>query len=583
MSAEEISTPATTGEPTSPTQPGTGNEEGEAIEPGELFAGLEGISEPAEGKIVQGRVLNITDSEVFVDIGQKSEAVIPKSEFLRADGSLSVQADDVVDVQIESYDETEGTFTVSHRRAARLKAWDEVEKAFNDQSVIRGHVVERTKGGLIVDVGARAFLPGSQADIRPLRNLDSLIGQEIACKIIKLNKSRNNLVVSRKAALEDELKEKKAQLLGSLVEGAEITGRVKNVTDYGAFVDLGGLDGLLHITDMAWGRVAQAADVVQAGQEIRVKVLKYDAEKARVSLGLKQLTPDPWHGAETRYSLGQVLRGHVVSITDYGAFVEIEPGVEGLVHVSEMGWSRRLKHPSKIVSVGAAVEVRIIEIHGGKRRISLSLKQAVPDPWTTIDQHYQLGQVVEGRVRNVTDFGAFVEIEDGVDALIHVSDLSWSRSVKHPSEVLKKGQKVQGQILSLDPAKRRISLGLKQLRPDLWEGFFSKAEIGMPVRGKVVRIAQFGAFVEVEEGIEALCHNSELDPGHAEPLEVGREYEFWIVRLDPEEKRIGLSMKGSGKAAAEAPAPAVSERVAVLGAAAAPAETAPPRSAAGEP
>lgn len=581
MSAEEISTPATTGETTSPTQPETGSEQGEAVEPGELFAGLEEISEPAEGKIIQGRVLNITDSEVFVDIGQKSEAAIPRTEFLRADGSLAIQVGDLVDVQIESYDESEGTFTVSHRRAARLKAWDEVEKAFNDQSVVRGRVVERTKGGLIVDVGTRGFLPGSQADIRPLRNLDSLIGQEIACKIIKLNKSRNNLVVSRKAALEDALKEKKAQLLDSLTEGAEITGRVKNVTDYGAFVDLGGLDGLLHITDMAWGRVARASDVVQAGQELRVKVLKYDADKGRVSLGLKQLTPDPWDGAEARYSLGQVLRGRVVSITDYGAFVEIEPGVEGLVHVSEMGWSRRMKHPSKIVSVGAAVEVRIIEIHSGKRRISLSLKQAVPDPWTTIEQHYQIGQVVDGRVRNVTDFGAFVEIEDGVDALIHVSDLSWSRSVKHPSEVLKKGQKVQGQILSLDPAKRRISLGLKQLRPDVWEGFFSKAEIGMPVRGKVVRIAQFGAFVEVEEGIEALCHNSELDPGHDGPLEVGREYEFWIVRLDPEEKRIGLSMKGSAKMASAPPAPAAAERPAVLGAAAAPGD-APPRSAAGE-
>ncbi|MGH9435222.1 MAG: 30S ribosomal protein S1 [Terriglobia bacterium] len=545
MQAEENSTPAIGGLP--PVQRETGGEATEAVEAGELFAGLEGMSEVAEGKIIQGRVLKITDAEVLVDIGQKSEGAIPRAEFLAADGSLTVHPGDLVDVEIENYDENEGTFTVSHRKAARLKAWDDIERAFNNQTMICGRVVERTKGGLIVDVGARAFLPGSQADIRPLRNLDSLIGQEINCKVIKLNKARDNLVVSRKVVLEDELNQKKSQLLETLAEGAEITGRVKNVTDYGAFVDLGGLDGLLHITDIAWGRVSHASEVVQPGQEIRVKVLKYDAERGRVSLGLKQLTPDPWDGVPAKYEIGQSVTGRVVSVTDYGAFIEIEPGVEGLIHVSEMAWSRRMKHPSKILQVGDNVEVRVIEVHGPRRRISLSLKQALPDPWTTIDRHYQPGQMVEGRVRNLTAFGAFVELEDGVDALIHVSDLSWSRNVKHPSEVLKKGQKVQGQILSLDPAKRRISLGLKQLKPDAWEGFFAKAQIGMPVRGKVVRIAQFGAFVEVEEGIEALCHNSELGSEHAtagaDPLAVGQEYEFWVVRLDEEEKRIGLSMK----------------------------------------
>jgi small subunit ribosomal protein S1 len=516
-------------------------------EVGDLFAGMQELPEVAEGKVVQGTVLKITESEVLVDIGQKSEGAIPRSEFLTDDGALTVAPGDVIEVQIESYDEAEGTFTVSHRKAVRRRAWEEIEAAFRDQANIRGRVIERTKGGLIVDVGARAFLPGSQADIRPLRNLESLIGEEITCKIIKLNKARNNLVVSRKAALEEELNQKRARLLEVLKEGAELTGHVKNVTDYGAFVDLGGMDGLLHITDLAWGRVAHASDVVQVGQEIKVKVLKYDPEKGRVSLGLKQLTPDPWEEVPRKYQIGQRLTGRVVSITDYGAFVEIESGVEGLVHVSEMAWSRRMKHPSKIVKVGDRVEVAILEIHGDQRRISLSLRQALPDPWTTINERYAVGMTVEGRVRNLTDFGAFVEIEDGVDALIHISDLSWSRNIRHPSEVLKKGQKVQGVILSLDSAKRRISLGLKQLQPDIWEDFFSKAQVGVALRGKVMRIAQFGAFVELREGIEGLCHNSEIDEEHApngpSPLEVGKEYEFQVVRLDPAEKRIGLSLK----------------------------------------
>jgi small subunit ribosomal protein S1 len=547
MSVEENPSASYPGHIVPEAQAGAEKDPTEMPEVGDLFAGMQELPEVAEGKVVQGTVLKITESEVLVDIGQKSEGAIPRSEFLTDDGALTVAPGDVIEVQIESYDEAEGTFTVSHRKAVRRRAWEEIEAAFRDQANIRGRVIERTKGGLIVDVGARAFLPGSQADIRPLRNLESLIGEEITCKIIKLNKARNNLVVSRKAALEEELNQKRARLLEVLKEGAELTGHVKNVTDYGAFVDLGGMDGLLHITDLAWGRVAHASDVVQVGQEIKVKVLKYDPEKGRVSLGLKQLTPDPWEEVPRKYQIGQRLTGRVVSITDYGAFVEIESGVEGLVHVSEMAWSRRMKHPSKIVKVGDRVEVAILEIHGDQRRISLSLRQALPDPWTTINERYAVGMTVEGRVRNLTDFGAFVEIEDGVDALIHISDLSWSRNIRHPSEVLKKGQKVQGVILSLDSAKRRISLGLKQLQPDIWEDFFSKAQVGVALRGKVMRIAQFGAFVELREGIEGLCHNSEIDEEHApngpSPLEVGKEYEFQVVRLDPAEKRIGLSLK----------------------------------------
>ncbi|MGH9355624.1 MAG: 30S ribosomal protein S1, partial [Terriglobia bacterium] len=511
------------------------------------FRGMQELQDANDERILQGTVLKVTDTEVLVDIGQKSEGAIPLAEFQASDGSVSVSPGDRVDVQIESYDEGEGAFIVSHRKAAQFKAWDAVEQAFHDQTNISGRVVERTKGGLTVDAGVRAFLPGSQADVRPLRDLESLIGQEISCKVIDFNKSRNNVVVSRKAALEEDLSRKRDKLLEVLREGAVLPGRVKNVTDYGAFVDLGGLDGLLHITDLAWGRVSRASDLLEAGQEIQVKVLKYDAEKGRVSLGLKQLTTDPWERVTNIYQVGHRLTGRVVSVTDYGAFVEIEPGVEGLVHVSEMAWSRRLKHPSKILQAGNSVEIVILEIHRDQRRISLSLKQSRPDPWTTLHERYALGVTVEGRVRNLTEFGAFVEIEDGVDALIHVSDLSWSKNIKHPSEVLKKGQKVQGVILSLDGPKRRISMGLKQLQPGIWENFFSTVQAGYVIRGKVVRVAQFGAFVELQDGIEGLCHNSEIDEMHAAdgpaPLKIGSECEFQVLRLDPVEKRIGLSLK----------------------------------------
>lgn len=533
-------------------QTGAESETADSPDAGEMFNGVQQLPDLAEGKIVRGKVLKITGEDVLVDIGQKSEGSIPRREFLAEDGSLTVNPGDWVDVEIESYDENEGTFTVSHQKAVRVRAWDELEAAFRNQSNVRGRVTERTKGGLMVDVGMRAFLPGSQADVRPLRNLESLIGQEIVCKVIKLNKARNNLVVSRKAALEEEVGEKKSRLLELLKEGAELPGKVKNVTEYGAFVDLGGLDGLLHVTDMAWGRVAHASEVVQVGQEITVKVLKYDPEKGRISLGLKQLTPDPWEKVSATYQPGQRLAGRVVSITDYGAFIEIEPGVEGLIHVSEMAWGRRLRHPSKIVNVNDRVEIAILEVRPDQRRISLSLRQTLPDPWQTIAERFSAGMAVDGRVRNLTDFGAFVEIEDGVDALIHISDLAWNKNIKHPSEVLKKGQRVHGVILNLDPAKRRISLGLKQLQPDLWEEFFSSTHVGNTINGKVVRIAQFGAFVELRDGIEGLCHNSEIDGDHASngptPLQVGSEYEFWVVRLDPADKRIGLSLKGSDQA-----------------------------------
>ncbi len=528
-----------------PTESST--EPSESGEIGHLFERMEALSTVAQGEIVRATVVKITDAEVIVDLGLKSEGAIPRGEFLRDDGSLRVQPGDAVDVWVDQYNEQEGTVVVSYRKAARRQAWEEIDRAFREQTTLWGRVVERIKGGLTVDVGVKAFLPGSQADLRPHFNLDSLLGQDIPCKVIKLNRKRSNVVLSRRMALEEEQNRRKAQLLENLTEGAELEGRVKNLTNYGAFVDLGGTDGLLHITDLSWGRVAHPSEVVQVGQEIKVKVLKYDQEKGRISLGLKQLSPDPWEDVASKYQVGDRNTGGVVGLVDYGAFVELEPGVEGLIHVSEMTWSKRLKHPSKILKLGELVEVAILEVNPVQRRISLSLRGALPDPWSTLAGRYAVGSVVEGRVRNLTDFGAFVEVEEGVDGLIHLSNLSWSPDVKHPSEVLRKGQKVEAVILSLDPAHRRLSLGLRQLQPDIWGNFFGRARVGDVLRGKVSRMASFGAFVELEEGIEGLCHLSEVDEDHAGSgpgrLEVGREFSFKVIRLNPGEKKIGLSMK----------------------------------------
>ncbi len=522
-------------------------EASESAEISNLFANMEQLSPVTPGEVVRCTVLKVTETEVIVDIGLKSEAALPRGEFLADDGTLTVKPDDVVDVLIESYDEEEGTVTASRQKAVRIRAWQEIEIAFREQSNIQALVCERTKGGLEVDLdGVRAFLPASQADMRPLRNLDSLIGKKFTCKVAKLDRKRNNVVVSRKAAMEEEFARRRKELLEKLNEGAILTGRVKNLVDYGAFVDLGGMDGLLHITDLSWGRIAHPSEVVRVGQEVKVKVLKYVPEKERVSLGLKQLLPDPWEQAASDYKVGDRTTGRVVSLTDYGAFVELAPGVEGLIHISEMTWSKRLKHPSKIVSVGDRVDVAVLDVNLAQRRISLSLRQTLPDPWTTLSERLAAGAVVEGRVRNLTDFGAFVEVEEGVDGLIHLSDLSWTKRVKHPSEVLKKGQKIEAVILGLDSQHRRLSLGLKQLQPDVWETFFSKTHVGDILRGKVVRMAPFGAFVELEEGIEGLCHVSEMGGDHADDGEcqatVGRELRFRVLRLNPGEKRIGLSL-----------------------------------------
>jgi small subunit ribosomal protein S1 len=503
-----------------------------------------------EEQIVTGTVLKVTPQYVLVDIGYKSEGVIPVAELQDHEGNLRVQRGDEISVMRQPGHTEEGYINLSHQKAQRLRAWDEIEKAFNDKASVKARVIDRIKGGLTVDIlGARAFLPGSQVDLRPVRNLDGMKGQDIEVRIIKLNKKRGNVVVSRKQLLEEEQAEKRAHTLEQLHEDGIITGAVKNLTDYGAFVDLGGIDGLLHITDMSWGRLTHPRDLVQVGDQIQVKVLKFDREKQRVSLGFKQLTPDPWLDAAERYPIGAHVRGRIISVTDYGAFVELEQGIEGLVHVSEMTWSKRMKHPSKLVNIGDQVEAVVLNVNPGERRISLGLKQLESNPWESLHQKFPVGTVVEGKVRNLTDFGAFIEIEDGIDGLVHVSNLSWTKRVKHPSEVLKKGDKVKAIVLAIEPEQRRLSLGVKQLQPDVWETFFDKHRVGDVIHGKVLRLASFGAFVEIADGVEGLCHNSEAVDAHGAPvkLEPGYEHDFKIIKMNPAEKKVGLSIRAVGE------------------------------------
>jgi small subunit ribosomal protein S1 len=498
--------------------------------------------------VVTGTVVKLTDKHVVVDVGLKSEGLIPLEQVLDHTGQSKLKPGDVVEVVVER-EEPEGGYLVSYDKAQRHKVWDSIEKAANEKTPVMGTVLGRVKGGLTVDVGIKAFLPGSQLEIRPVRNLDAYIGQQIEVRIIKLNKKRGNVVVSRKEILEEEQTSKRSLTLDHLEEGVVLTGTVKNLTDYGAFVDLGGIDGLLHITDMSWGRLTHPRDLVNVGDEIQVKVLKFDREKQRVSLGFKQLTPDPWLDAVERYPVGARVRGRVLSVTDYGAFVELEQGIEGLVHVSEMTWSKRMKHPSKMVKPGDEAETTILAVNPSDRRISLGMKQLQENPWEHLDGKYPVGSTVEGRVRNLTDFGAFIEIEDGIDGLVHVSNLSWTKRVKHPSEILKKGEKVKAVVLGVEAENRRLSLGIKQLQPDVWETFFAQHRVNDVVKGKVLRTAQFGAFVEIAEGIEGLCHVSEATDQSGAPvkLETGSEHDFKIIKMNPEEKKVGLSLRAVGE------------------------------------
>ena len=500
----------------------------------------------AEGEVVKGTVLKVTDNEVVVDVGYKSEGIISVNEFLDENGAVMVQAGDVVDVLLERTEDRDGHIVLSREKAEKMKIWDEVEKAFADRKVVIGRVIERIKGGLAVDIGVRAFLPGSQIDVRPVRNLDALRGQELRMRVIKVNKKRGNIVLSRKVLLEEENAEKKKHTLETLAEGKVLAGVVKNITDYGAFIDLGGIDGLLHITDMSWGRVGHPSEVLKVNENIEVVVLKYDQATERVSLGHKQLVADPWTTVMDRYPAGARVSGKAVSLTDYGAFIELEPGVEGLIHVSEMSWSKRVKHPSKILNVGDTVEAMVLGVDPSARRISLGLKQVESNPWHELVGKYPVGTKISGKVRNLTEFGAFVEVEDDIDGLIHISDMSWSKRIKHPSEVLKKGDTVEAMVLSIDAENQRLSLGLKQLATDIWEDFFSRHKVGQNVEGRVVRMTNFGAFVELDEGIEGLIHVSEFDDsqgGEKVDLQVGTSYPMKVIKLSPAERKIGLSIR----------------------------------------
>jgi small subunit ribosomal protein S1 len=503
----------------------------------------------AEGEVVKGTVLKVTPSEVIVDVGYKSEGIIPVDEFVDETGQISVQPGDTVDVLLERTEDREGYVVLSREKAEKMKIWDEVEKAYAEKKVVIGRVIERIKGGLAVDIGVRAFLPGSQIDVRPVRNLDALRGQELRMRVIKVNKKRGNIVLSRKVLLEEENAEKKKHTLDTLAEGKVLRGVVKNITDYGAFIDLGGIDGLLHITDMSWGRVSHPSELFKVNDEIDVIVLKYDPATERVSLGHKQLMNDPWSNVIERYPVGARMSGKVVSLTDYGAFVELEPGVEGLIHVSEMSWSKRVKHPSKILNVGDSVEAMVLGVDPGARRISLGLKQVESNPWHELSEKYPIGTTITGKVRNLTEFGAFVEVEEGIDGLIHISDMSWSKRLKHPSEVLKKGDTVEAMVLNIDAENQRLSLGLKQLQTDVWDEFFQQHHVGDVVEGKVVRLTNFGAFVELAEGIEGLIHVSEFDESqHAGKdekldLKVGDSYQMKIIKLIPAERKVGLSIR----------------------------------------
>ncbi len=502
---------------------------------------------PRPGDVLLGTVLLVGRDSVIVDINYKCEGQIPLAEFLDADGNPTVREGDEIDVYFEGTETDNGTVMLSYAKAQKFKIWRELERAFHSETPVEGVIVGKVKGGLEVDIGVPAFLPGSHVDTRPARNLDRYIGQRARFQILKFNRARGNVVVSRRAVMERERASLKEQTLQVLEEGVILEGTVKNITDYGAFVDLGGIDGLLHITDMAWGRLQHPSEAVKVGDKVKVVVLKYDPQRERVSLGMKQILPDPWNNAAQNYPIGARLHGKVVSVTDYGAFVEPEKGVEGLIHVSEMSWSKRAVHPSKVVNVGDRVEVQVLGVDEASRRIALGLKQTEPNPWQELAQRHPVGSTISGKVKSITDFGVFVEIEPGIDGLVHISDLSWTRKVRHPSEVYKKGDEVQAVVLGIEPEHERVSLGIKQLTPDPWESVADRYPLNSVVKGKVTSVADFGVFVELEEGIEGLIHISQISHERIDKpssvYKVGDEVEALVVQVDTRERRIGLSVK----------------------------------------
>jgi len=515
----------------------------------ESFAELFGSNERAikEGEIARGRILSIDGDFVQIDIGFKSEGMIATWEFMTEEGELFINVGDEVEVLVEEVESEDGQLVLSKEKAERLKVWDEISNAYDNEEAVEGTIVARVKGGLSVDIGVKAFLPGSQVDLRPVRNLEALLGEKASFKIIKFNKRRGNIVLSRRALLETERKKMREATLTTLSEGQILDGVIKNLTDYGAFIDLGGIDGLLHITDMSWGRINHPSELFQVGDEIKVKVLKFDQEAERVSLGLKQIQPDPWIDAGMRYPLGMRIRGKVVSLTDYGAFVELEPGIEGLVHVSEMSWTKRVKHPSKVVTIADEVEAVVLDVDERDRKISLGMKQIEENPWTVIEERYPVGTQVSGQVRNITNFGIFVGLEEGIDGLVHVSDISWTEQVKHPSERFEKGDEVSAVVLKIDKENEKFSLGIKQLEPNPWEDILKKFTVGSEITGPVKSVTDFGVFVQLEEGIDGLVYSSELAAERietpSEHFKEGQEVTALVVKVDANEQKISLSIR----------------------------------------
>jgi small subunit ribosomal protein S1 len=501
----------------------------------------------AEGEVVTGRIISIDKDYVLVDIGYKSEGQIKIQEFQDEDGNLIANEGDVVDVMVEWWDDEEERVVLSKEKATKVKVWEDIKKSYDENQTVKGVIVNRVKGGFSVDIGVQAFLPGSQADLRPIRNLDEMVGKTFSFKILKYNRKRSNIVLSRRVILEEERDSKRSATLESIEDGKVIDGIVKNITEYGVFVDLGGVDGLLHITDISWGRVKHPSELFSVGDQITVKVLNFDIERERVSLGMKQLTEDPWLSAAEKYPIGSRVNGNVVSLTDYGSFVELEEGIEGLIHVSEMSWTRKIRHPSKVVSVGDVVETVVLDIKPESRRISLGMKQVVPNPWDVISEKYPVGTTIEGKIKNITDFGLFIGIGEGIDGLVHISDISWIKRIKHPSELYKKGDVVQAIVLDIEKENERFSLGIKQLQEDPWKTVAERYEVGKEITGTVTNLTDFGVFVEIEEGIEGLVHVSEISKEKIKTpigkFSIGDVITAKVMNINSQERRIGLSIK----------------------------------------
>ena len=501
----------------------------------------------AEGEVVTGRIISVDKDYVLVDIGYKSEGQIRIQEFQGEDGNLVANEGDSVDVMVEWWDDEEERVVLSKEKAAKVKVWEAIKKSFDEDQTVEGVIVNRVKGGFSVDIGVQAFLPGSQADLRPIRNLDEMVGKTFTFKILKYNRKRSNIVLSRRVILEEERDSKRTATLESIEDGNIVDGIVKNITEYGVFVDLGGVDGLLHITDISWGRVKHPSELFSVGDKITVKILSFDIERERVSLGMKQLTEDPWLAAKERYPIGSRVNGKVVSLTDYGAFVELEEGIEGLIHVSEMSWTRKIRHPSKVVSVGDVVDTIVLDIKPESRRISLGMKQVVPNPWDVISEKYPVGTTIEGKIKNITDFGLFIGIGEGIDGLVHISDISWIKRIKHPSELYKKGDVVQAIVLDIEKENERFSLGIKQLEEDPWKTVAERYEVGKEITGTVTNLTDFGVFVEIEEGIEGLVHVSEISKEKIKTpigkFSIGDVITAKVMNINSQERRIGLSIK----------------------------------------